>query len=84
VDSLGIYHSLKRFADARPDPKTGENTQISMTYRMEAVPAFHTTIDGKVVASPAPDASVSAAMLRKNPETKPKADPSAPRPKPAN
>jgi len=79
ADTLGLYHSLKRFADASPDPKTGQNTQISMTYRMEAVPAFHSTVDAKVVASPAPDGSVSAAMARKTPEQKPKAGPSPPR-----
>jgi hypothetical protein len=79
ADTLGLYHSLKRFADATPDPKTGQNTQISMTYRMEAVPAFHSTVDGKILASPAADASVSAAMARRDPEVKPKAGPSPPR-----
>ena len=72
ADSLGIYHSLKRFADASPDPKTGLNTQISTTFRMEAVPAFHSTLDGKIVAAPAPDATAAGAMLRKVAETRPK------------
>jgi len=71
ADALGIYHSLKRFADASPDPKSGENTEISTTWRMEAVPAFHSTLDGKIVASPATDAGATAAMLRKTVEAKP-------------
>ncbi|WP_116813289.1 hypothetical protein [Steroidobacter cummioxidans] len=50
-DSLGIYHAVKKMADASPDPKTGQNEEISSTWRMEAVPAFLTTIDGKVVAN---------------------------------
>jgi len=71
ADALGIYHSLKRFADASPDPKTGENTEISTTWRMEAVPAFHSTLDGKIIASPASDTGATGAMLRKTAEAKP-------------
>ncbi len=39
-DIPGIYYLLKKHADAEPDPKTGENTAISATWRIEAVPAF--------------------------------------------
>ncbi len=79
ADVLGLYHALKRFADAAPDPKTGQNTQISMTFRMEAVPAFHMTLDSKVMASPAADASAVSAMMRKTPEARPKGGEEPPR-----
>ena len=36
----GIYHLLRRHADAMPDPDTGQNMAISATYYFEAVPAF--------------------------------------------
>jgi len=36
----GIYHLLRRFADALPDPETGQNMAISASYYFEAVPAF--------------------------------------------
>jgi len=36
----GIYHALRKLADAAPDPKTGENTMISAAYTIETVPAF--------------------------------------------
>ena len=39
-DIPGLYYLLKRFADAEPDPVTGQNGSISSTYRIEAVPAF--------------------------------------------
>jgi hypothetical protein len=52
ADSIGIYWALKKLADADPDPKTHENRKISMTWRLEAVPAFlATNADGKVVAT---------------------------------
>lgn len=35
----GVYHLMRRFADAAPDAK-GQNTRISATYRVEFVPAF--------------------------------------------
>lgn len=64
-DSLGLYHAVKKMADAKPDPRTGQNEEISSTWRMEAVPAFLTSIEGKVVANavlPAtPPAQVAAA-----------------------
>jgi hypothetical protein len=40
LDAGAVYHLLKKQADALPDPKTGENTAISATYGIEAVPAF--------------------------------------------
>ena len=36
----GIYHLLRRYADAMPDPNTGQNMAISASYYFEAVPAF--------------------------------------------
>lgn len=39
-DIPGFYHLLKRYADADPDPATGQNESISATYYFEAVPAF--------------------------------------------
>lgn len=39
-DIPGFYYLLKRYADADPDPKTGQNEAISATYYFEAVPAF--------------------------------------------
>ncbi len=43
ADSIGLYHALKKFADSDPDPKTGQNRYISGTFRMEALPAYHST-----------------------------------------
>jgi hypothetical protein len=54
ADSIGIYHALKKMADADPDPATGQNRTISTTYRMEAVPAFLAHQDGKIVATASP------------------------------
>jgi hypothetical protein len=42
IDFVGVYHTLKRLADAYPDDK-GQNTHISTAYRIEGVPAF--TVD---------------------------------------
>jgi hypothetical protein len=39
-NQIGMYYALKRNADGFPDPKTGRNTAISMTWRFTAVPAF--------------------------------------------
>jgi hypothetical protein len=39
-DVPGIYHALRKLADAEPDPATGHNTMISSVYTIEAVPAF--------------------------------------------
>ena len=50
-DCIGIYRSVKKLADGDPDPATGEKRKISITWRMEAVPAFLALQDGKVVAT---------------------------------
>lgn len=50
VDLPGVYYAMKRLADGVPDPATGENTAISAAYFLEAVPAFHATPAGEVVA----------------------------------
>jgi hypothetical protein len=39
-NQIGMYYALKRNADGIPDPKTGENTAISATFRFTARPAF--------------------------------------------
>ncbi len=41
----GLFHLLRKHADADPDPATGENRDISITYRLIAVPAFHAHVD---------------------------------------
>ena len=50
VDLAGVYYAMRRLADGAPDPRTGENTAISAAYFLEAVPAFHATLAGEVVA----------------------------------
>jgi hypothetical protein len=45
-ETPGLYYVLKRLADANPDPKTGENRDISISYRMTAVPAFLVHLEG--------------------------------------
>jgi hypothetical protein len=50
-DGVGYYRTLERFADADPDPATGKNRMISTTWRVEAVPAYLASKDGKVVAA---------------------------------
>jgi len=47
-----MYHALKKMADANPDPATGQNRDISSTFRMEAVPSYLASADGKIVAMP--------------------------------
>lgn len=50
ADNLGLYFALKKNADADPDA-SGQNQKISITWRLEAVPAFLATdADSKVVA----------------------------------
>lgn len=44
-DIPGIYHLLRKHADAEPDPNTGVNTAISTAYRIEAVPVFAVPVD---------------------------------------
>ena len=39
-DHVALYYALKRNADGIPDPKTGEKTGISSTYRITAMPAY--------------------------------------------
>jgi hypothetical protein len=50
VDMPGVYYAMKRYADADPDPATGENRAISAAYYIEAAPAFLTSLDRKTVA----------------------------------
>ena len=51
----GYYYTLKRHADGYPDPKTGQNTHISIAYRIEAIPAFLShSADSKVVETISP------------------------------
>ena len=45
------YYALKNAADAKPDPKTKENTAISAAYRVVAVPAFILTEDEEMKLS---------------------------------
>jgi hypothetical protein len=52
ADVVGIYHTLKKMADAGPDPKSGQNSRISGTFRLEAVPAFIADSSGKILATP--------------------------------
>lgn len=40
ADWVGVYHNIRKSADASPDPKTGVNQDISVAYRIDAVPAF--------------------------------------------
>jgi len=54
-DCIGIYHGVKKLADWDPDPATGQNRKISITWRMEAVPAFLATPDGKILATASTD-----------------------------
>jgi len=54
ADSIGLYHAMKKMADANPDPKTGQNQEISATFRMEAMPVYLVKLDGTVVAQPGP------------------------------
>ena len=50
IDLIGIFYDMKRFADAKPDPVTGDNTAISAAYFIEAVPAFHVDEEGTLLA----------------------------------
>ena len=71
-DSASMYYALKRAADANPDPKTGENRDISAAYAMEAIPAMITPAPPvskarqpmKVVASDAPLATPRGITLQ--------------------
>ena len=48
IEIPGVYYGLKKYADANPDPKTGENTAISISYIVETVPAFIVHPENKV------------------------------------
>lgn len=50
LNIAGIYHALKRMADADPHPKTGQNMAISAVYRIEAVPAFAVPVNEKATS----------------------------------
>jgi hypothetical protein len=68
-DIPGIYHALKRMADADPDPVSGENRRISTAYLMKAMPAYLATRKGQVVAVPGePPGQVRANELSLNTE----------------
>lgn len=58
-----IYYGLKKFADAYPDPKTGQNMAISITYELDVRPAFliHPPAQEKVSAVPAGQPTRTAA-----------------------
>ncbi len=51
ADCVGQYRLLKKLADYDADPATGQNRKISLTYRMEAVPAYLATEDGKIIGT---------------------------------
>jgi hypothetical protein len=63
ADTIGLFWAIKKLADFDPDPKTGENRSISGTYRMEAVPAYVMSADGKVLARPTYDIPQKVAQL---------------------
>jgi len=67
ADVIGMYHALKKMADAAPDEKTGQNQEISATFRIEALPAYLANMDGKIVALPfgGSDASTAAVAATK-------------------
>jgi hypothetical protein len=47
TDIPSVFYALRRHADAYPDPKTGENTAISTSFRIVAVPAYTIAMDDK-------------------------------------
>lgn len=53
INVPAVYYALKRNADYDPDPKTGQNRQISCAYFMDAVPAFVVPADGNKTAQAA-------------------------------
>ena len=50
-DQVGLYYLLRQAADSNPDPKTGENRDISTGYDIEAVPAFAVSATKSKVAA---------------------------------
>lgn len=61
ADYIGLYYAIKKSADSNPDPATGQNRDISGTFRMEGYPAYLANIDGKIIAYP-PHRSAAAAQ----------------------
>jgi hypothetical protein len=53
INLPALYYALKREADFDPDPKTGENRQISSAYMIEAVRAFVVPADANKTAQAA-------------------------------
>jgi hypothetical protein len=51
INLPALYYGLKRNADYDPDPKTGQNRQISSAYLIEAVPAFVIPATNKTAAA---------------------------------
>jgi len=50
IDLPSFYYALERHADGGPlDSKTGKPTEISITYRLHAAPAFVVTPDGEQI-----------------------------------
>lgn len=62
VDAPALYYGLRRYADAYPDPQSGEKTAISAAYLIDAVPAFvnRLAITANNVRPPDPQASPGA------------------------
>ena len=58
VDFIGMYHTLKKLADAYPDEK-GQNTHISTAYRIEGVPAFTVQVEDLTAQAEAANKSKS-------------------------
>ncbi len=56
ADCVGMSRAVEKLADNDPDPVTGKNRKISLTYRTEAVPAFLSTEDGAILATASGDA----------------------------
>lgn len=47
-DRPGLWHAMKKAADAEPDPATGQNLSISVAYRFTAIPAFITSSESHI------------------------------------
>ena len=59
VNLSAAYYAIERHADARPDPKTGQNTAISTAVRFWGVPAFMVNTEGSALAEVAQIATTS-------------------------
>jgi hypothetical protein len=60
INIPALYYALKRNADYDPDPKTGENRQISSAYTIEAVPAFAVPATNRTAQAADTDSSPKA------------------------